>query len=100
MRLEIPKANLPLYTVSEETLESQAAGVFWSSLFEGLGEGADSGTDPPPLQRKPLCPLSGNSRGSWASHCLFFPPPMRVPSMVVLSSETWISESGDLGSRP
>lgn len=34
MGLQIPKANRPLSTVSEDTPESQAAGVFWS-LSEG-----------------------------------------------------------------
>lgn len=55
-----PKASLLLYTVSEDTLESQAAGVFWSPHSQrGLGEATDRGTDPLPLQSH-LCPLLGH----------------------------------------
>lgn len=72
MKLEIPKANLPLYPVLEDTLESQAAGMSGPHSQRDLGERAECGTGPSPLRSaQPPCPLSGNCGGSWAAHQSF-----------------------------
>lgn len=54
MRLRIPKASLPLSTVSEGTLESQAAGEFRSPVSEGPRGGGRQGHRPTPLAELPV----------------------------------------------
>lgn len=75
-----PKGRPPLLQVYlEAPLESQAVGVFWSSLLEGPGPRRQT-----TAQTHPACGMSSKLGGG--SAVLFFPPPMGVPTMVVLSS--------------
>lgn len=82
-RLEIPKVNLPLYTVSEETLQSHTAGVSWSSLSEGPGRWGRQWPRPAPLAE----PAHVTPKAAGLLTYPSFPPPIGAPSMVVLSSE-------------
>lgn len=94
MKLEIPQANLPLYPVLEDTLESQAAGMSGPHSQRDLGKRAECDTGPSPLQSAQPVSFVGLLTSP------LFPLPMGITSMVALRPESWISNSGDLGSRP
>lgn len=78
MGLQIPKANRPLSTVSEDTPESRAARVFWS-LSEGpRGRGGQWHRPTAPEERaaRVLCWVT---QAGGLLNCPFFPIPVRCP---------------------
>lgn len=77
------KAQRPsLYLSLGKTGKNQTAGLFWSPPLEGPAVGGRPRHTPTPPRRASLYPLLG------------------APNKVVMSSESWISESGDPGSCP
>lgn len=84
---EIPKAHLPLHTVSRETPQPGGALVL---TFGGAWGGAGNGPDPPPCRASPFV----TPRQLGCSPGLSFPLPWDT---VVWSSEAKSSASGDLG---
>lgn len=86
---EIPKAHLPLHTVSRETPQPGCGGALVLTLGGAWG-GTGSGPDPPPCRASPCV----TPRQLGCSPGLSFPLPWDT---VVWSSESESSASGDLG---